>query len=92
MVVGLTPRQICDKYNKLHSEIYQWFGISFDKFGRTTTEEQTNIAQEIFWSLHRAGNTAEDSVDQLYCSACDRFLADRFVEGECPLCHYEDAR
>ena len=91
---GLSPQQICDKYNKLHSEIYEWFGISFDKFGRTTTAEQTKIAQEIFWSLHRAGNTAEDSVDQLYCSACDRFLADRFVEGECPLagCGYEDAR
>lgn len=42
---GLTPRQICDKYNKLHAEIYQWFGISFDKFGRTTTDEQTKIAQ-----------------------------------------------
>jgi len=91
---GLTPQQICDKYNKLHSEIYEWFNISFDKFGRTTTQEQTKIAQEIFWSLHRAGNTCEDSVDQLFCSACDRFLADRFVEGECPLpgCHYEDAR
>ena len=37
---GLTPRQICDKYNKLHTEIYQWFNISFDKFGRTTSEEQ----------------------------------------------------
>ena len=42
---GLTPRQICDKYNKLHSQIYEWFQISFDKFGRTTTETQTNISQ-----------------------------------------------
>jgi len=89
---GLTPRQICDKYNKLHAEIYQWFNISFDKFGRTTTEDQTKIAQDIFWSLHNKGKTLEDSVDQLYCVACDRFLADRFVEGECPLCHYDDAR
>jgi len=91
---GLTPQQICDKYNALHSEIYQWFGISFDKFGRTTTEEQTKIAQDIFWSLHKTGHTTEDSVDQLYCTACEKFLADRFVEGTCPLtgCGYEDAR
>ena len=74
---GLTPQQICDKYNKLHGEIYKWFNISFDKFGRTTTSEQTKIAQDIFWSLHNAGNTCEDSVDQLYCCACDKFLADR---------------
>ena len=89
---GLTPQQICDKYNKLHSEIYEWFNISFDKFGRTTTEQQTKIAQEIFWSLHKAGNTLEDSMDQLYCTKCDKFLADRFVEGTCPFCGYPDAR
>ena len=91
---GLTPRQICDKYNKLHEEIYKWFNISFDKFGRTTTEDQTKISQDIFWTLHKQGCTQQDSVDQLYCKHCERFLADRFVEGECPLagCQYEDAR
>eukprot|EP00092_Neocalanus_flemingeri_P103112 GFUD01131912.1.p1 GENE.GFUD01131912.1~~GFUD01131912.1.p1 ORF type:complete len:917 (+),score=367.75 GFUD01131912.1:349-2751(+) len=89
---GLTPRQICDKYNKLHKEIYDWFNISFDKFGRTTSQEQTEIAQDIFWSLHKEGCTKQDSVDQLYCTHCERFLADRFVEGGCPLCGYEDAR
>ena len=38
---GLTPRQICDKYFKLHEQVYQWFGISFYHFGRTTTDNQT---------------------------------------------------
>lgn len=38
---NLTPQQICDKYHKLHKEIYDWFDISFDYFGRTTTKEQT---------------------------------------------------
>lgn len=38
---GLTPQQICDKYFKLHDEVYKWFGISFDSFGRTTTPNQT---------------------------------------------------
>ena len=89
---GLTPQQICDKYNALHTEIYQWFGIGFDKFGRTTTEKQTKIAQDIFWDLHKAGNLMEDSMDQLFCQSCDRFLADRFVEGQCPFCNFEDAR
>jgi len=89
---GLTPRQICDKYNKLHTEIYEWFGISFDKFGRTTGEHQTTIAQDIFWSLHKAGCTSTADVDQLYCCSCKRFLADRFVEGVCPLCGFDDAR
>jgi len=75
-----------DKYNGLHTQIYEWFSISFDKFGRTTTERQTEIAQQIFWDLHKEGKTSEASVEQLHCEPCDRFLADRFVEGECPLC------
>ncbi|KAH3768153.1 hypothetical protein DPMN_169365 [Dreissena polymorpha] len=37
---GLTPQQICDKYSALHRDIYKWFNIDFDYFGRTTTEQQ----------------------------------------------------
>lgn len=89
---GLTPQQICDKYNKIHREIYDWFQISFDYFGRTTTPQQTEIAQSIFWKLHQNGFISENTVDQLKCEKCDKFLADRFVEGVCPLCSFEDAR
>lgn len=38
---GLTPREICDKYHAVHADIYRWFDISFDYFGRTTTPQQT---------------------------------------------------
>jgi len=41
---GLTPQQICDKYFKEHAQIYEWFNIQFDHFGRTTTTEQTEYA------------------------------------------------
>ncbi|XP_033115540.1 methionine--tRNA ligase, cytoplasmic-like [Anneissia japonica] len=88
----LTPKQICDKYFKLHYEIYEWFNIGFDYFGRTTTVKQTEIAQDIFWRLHKRNFLLEDTVEQLLCETCNRYLADRFVEGTCPLCNYEDAR
>ena len=32
-----TPREICDFYHKIHAEVYQWFDIAFDHFGRTST-------------------------------------------------------
>jgi methionyl-tRNA synthetase len=50
------------------------------------------VAQDIFWKLHQRGFILKDSVEQLQCVQCDRFLADRFVEGTCPFCGYEDAR
>lgn len=50
------------------------------------------IAQNIFLKNLKNENLVEDSMVQLYCSNCRRFLADRFVEGTCPLCNFEDAR
>ncbi|CAI5458883.1 unnamed protein product [Closterium sp. Yama58-4] len=94
MEEGVTPRQICDKYHAIHRSIYEWFGISCDKFGRTSTPQQTKICQSIFKSIHEQGRLKEDTISQPYCVVCSRFLADRFVEGTCPTpgCAYEDAR
>lgn len=91
---NMTPKQICDKYFEIHNAIYCWFGIGFDYFGRTSTPEQTEIVQEMFLDLHSKGFIETQAVEQLLCEKCDRFLADRFVEGTCPHpgCKYEDAR
>ncbi|XP_021569486.1 methionine--tRNA ligase, cytoplasmic isoform X2 [Carlito syrichta] len=92
MEEGLSPQEICDKYHTIHADIYRWFNISFDIFGRTTTPQQTKITQDIFQRLLARGFVLQDTVEQLRCERCARFLADRFVEGVCPFCRYEEAR
>ncbi|XP_076302634.1 methionyl-tRNA synthetase 1 [Lasioglossum baleicum] len=87
-----TPQAICDKFFDIHNDIYRWFSIGFDHFGRTTTPEQTEIVQSFFLRIKSQGYVLSETVDQLLCESCDRFLADRFVEGTCPRCKYEDAR
>lgn len=89
---GKTCKEICDHYYAIHKGIYEWFDCDFDHFGRTSTEEQTKIAQSIFWDCHKNGFTYPDTVEQLYCGKCERFLADRFVVGDCYLCGFDDAR
>ncbi|CAG8437167.1 10663_t:CDS:2 [Ambispora gerdemannii] len=89
---GITCQELCDKYYVHHTEVYEWFDIGFDYFGRTTTSQQTRIAQDIFLKLHKNGYLVEDTMTQLYCEQHERFLADRFVEGTCPKCGYLDAR
>lgn len=89
---GVTPRELCDRYHAIHTDIYDWFEIAFDKFGRTSTPEQTAIVQDIFNKVDAAGYIREAEIEQLFCKACDRFLADRYVHGTCPHCGYEDAR
>ena len=89
---GISPRELCDHYHAVHDSIYRWFQISFDKFGRTSTPIQTEVTQGIFEKLDRRGFVLERDVTQLYCEACARFLADRFVRGHCPSCESADAR
>lgn len=89
---GVTPKEICDKFYKLHKQVYDWFGIDFDYFGRTTTKHQTDIAQEIFLKMYNNGYTSVDKQMQLHCGTCKKFLADRYVNGICPHCKYSDAR
>ncbi|GAB1481344.1 methionine--tRNA ligase [Treponema sp.] len=79
-------------YNALHTEIYTWFNIAFDKFGRTSSPLQTKIVQDIFKKLDAAGYIVERTIEQLHCKRCDRFLADRYVKGLCPHCGSPDAR
>ncbi|KAI9789671.1 MAG: putative methionine--tRNA ligase, cytoplasmic protein rar1 [Peltula sp. TS41687] len=89
---GITPQQLCDKYHAQHRDVYDWFELAFDYFGRTTTQQQTAIAQDIFLKLNDRGYLAEKTTTQPYCEKHSSFLADRFVEGECPRCGYGDAR
>ncbi|EFA81615.1 methionyl-tRNA synthetase [Heterostelium album PN500] len=89
---GVTPKEICDRYHVIHRDIYKWFNIGFDKFGRTSTDSQTEIAQDIFMKLYKNELTTSEEIEQLYCERCNMFLADRYVEGTCPHCQFEDAR
>ncbi|KAK3988880.1 putative cytosolic methionyl-tRNA synthetase [Cladorrhinum sp. PSN332] len=92
LVENCIPQELCDKYHAIHAQVYKWFNISFDIFGRTTTPLQTAITQEIFLKLKDNGFLEERMTTQLYCEQHNSFLADRFVEGECPDCGYADAR
>ncbi len=87
-----TPRELCDFYYKIHKEIYEWFNIAFDKFGRTSNEECTEITQSIFNDLDKNGFIKEHTSQQLFCPKCNMFLADRYVDGTCPKCGATDAR
>ena len=90
--VNKTPRELCDYYYGEHTKIYDWFHIKFDKFGRTSNEECTEITQALFNDLDKNGYIKEHANKQLFCPHCNMFLADRYVHGTCPKCGSEKAR
>lgn len=89
---GITPEELCARYNKIHADVYEWFEIGFDIFGRTPTRQHTEISQSIFLKLLENGHLTEHTNSQPFCEKHGKFLADRFVEGTCPKCGYDDAR
>jgi len=89
---GVSPKELCDKFHVIHRDIYKWFNIGFDYFGRTSTPKQTEIVQALFKEVDKRGYIFEKEIEQLYCPNCKRYLADRYVEGTCPHCGAEGAR
>ena len=87
-----TPRELCDFYYGEHTKIYDWFHINFDKFGRTSNQECTEITQSLFNDLDKNGYIKEHSNKQLFCPSCNMFLTDRYVNGTCPKCGSTKAR
>ena len=95
--LGITPRELCNKYHELHKQIYDWFNISFDVFGRTSTDNpktdewtHTKLCHEIFNDLVKNGFIVEKKLRQLYCTKTNKYLADRFIKGTCPYCKAND--
>ncbi|KAK4252143.1 tRNA synthetases class I (M)-domain-containing protein [Corynascus novoguineensis] len=89
---GVDPATLCAKYHAIHKDIYDWFRLDFDVFGRTPTDEHTAIVQDIFTRLWKNGFIEQRETTQAYCPTHSSFLADRYVEGECSLCHDKGAR
>ncbi|HUH26537.1 MAG TPA: methionine--tRNA ligase [Flavobacterium sp.] len=88
---GVSPQEIIDKYNKIISDSFTEFGISFDNYSRTSSKIHHDTASEFFKKLYNEGKFVEEVTDQLYDAQADQFLADRFVTGTCPKCNNEGA-
>ena len=84
---GCTPQEVVDRYNKIIRESFEGFGISFDFFGRTTSEVHKKTASDFFRTLYDKGEFVEQESEQYYDEEAHTFLADRYITGECPHCH-----
>ena len=88
---GCTPQEVVDRYNRIIKDSFEEFGISFDVFGRTTSETHRKTASDFFRKLYDKGEFVEQESEQYYDEEAKTFLADRYITGECPHCHAEGA-
>ncbi len=89
---GVSPKELFERYHRLYLQVWQQFGISFDLYTHTDTENHHRISQKVFSGLKERGYLIKQKQLQMYSEASQRFLPDRYVIGTCPHCGYERAR
>ncbi len=88
---GCTPQDVVDRFHFMIKKSFEEFGISFDIYSRTTSATHHDLASQIFRTLYDKGEFLEKTSEQYYDEEVHQFLADRYIVGECPHCHNEQA-
>jgi len=87
-----SPEEVFKAYHRKFLDLFQRAGLSYDLFTSTHTDNHFRVAQTMFKALRENGYLYTEIQEQWYSTAQDRFLPDRYVEGTCYLCGYENAR
>jgi len=89
---GVPPEVIANRYHALHAKNIEQLGVRYDLYWNTADPNHKRDCQEIFTALWKKGFIDERVMTSPYCAAGNHFLPDRYVEGECPWCHFKSAR
>jgi methionyl-tRNA synthetase len=87
---GTTPEKLIAAMAAEHHADYQGFLISQDHFHTTHSPENQAITSDLYRKLRTKGHITTRSVRQAYDEKAGMFLPDRYVKGECPVCHTAD--
>jgi len=87
-----SPQELVDYYSQEIADNLRALGWSYNIFTRTTTANHYAIVQDLFKRLLDRGYIFTDIMEGTYCEQEQRFLPDRYVEGTCPHCGYDEAR
>jgi len=89
---GISPEELVKRYHKIIHESLKNLGVEFDNFSGTSRKIHHDLSQKIFLELYENGFIEAKTSKEFYCENCKKFLPDRYVEGTCPYCDFEEAR
>ena len=89
---GVPPKQLTDEIHKQICNLLDVYNIRFDNYTRTENPVHIRYTQDLYRKVYANGYVYTENVNLPYCEKDQRFLPDRFVEGTCPHCAYEQAR
>jgi len=86
---GVSPREISNKYHEEFVIMFNKLKFSYDLYTKTDTDYHKEKVMKLFRNLYDNGYIYEKLEDQAFCEKCDKFLSDREIKLECPICHEE---
>ena len=87
---GVRPEDLISVVSEEHQRDFLKFGVSFDNYHSTHSEENRQISCEIYTKLVAGGYVSRKTIEQAYDPSKKMFLPDRFVKGSCPKCGEPD--
>lgn len=89
---GKSVEEIYKKYHNSFLEVFKGYGITYDLFTTTHSENHFKVSQAVFLALQKNGYLFKEFSKQWYSPSANKFLPDRYVEGTCYICGFEGAR
>ncbi|TGM46357.1 methionine--tRNA ligase [Leptospira vanthielii] len=87
---GKTPESMIEEVQKEHYKDLTAFGVSYDNYYTTNSEENKKFSESIYLILKKKGHIVARNIEQSYCEHDQMFLPDRFIKGTCPKCGAKD--
>jgi len=89
---GKPVEEVYKKYHNSFIEVFKGYGITYDLFTTTHSENHFKVSQAVFLALQKNGFLFKEFSKQWFSPSANKFLPDRYVEGTCYICGFEGAR
>lgn len=89
-LLGIQPQELVASFHNINKEVFKEFAISFDHYGSTHSQVQTEQTHLVYQKLQQAGVIVEREIEQFYDVEKGMFLPDRYIKGTCPKCKAQD--
>ncbi|MBC7875798.1 MAG: methionine--tRNA ligase [Anaerolineales bacterium] len=89
---GKPVEEVYKRYHESFLEVFKGYGITYDIFTTTHSENHFKVSQAMFLALQKNGFLFKEFSKQWYSPSANKFLPDRYVEGTCYICGFEGAR
>lgn len=88
--MGIKPVDMIAEMSREHQQDFAGFGISYDNYHSTHSDENRELSNLIYGRLKENGFIKNRTISQLFDPEKGMFLPDRFVKGTCPKCKSPD--